>query len=60
MREKNGDNEHGLDGNSQDPTYSLTFKDVVDILEIIECATCRELEIQLGDLRMTVIKRGDE
>jgi hypothetical protein len=42
--------EHGL-------SYDLTYKDVVDILEVIEHSMCRELHIESGDLKLTVEKR---
>jgi hypothetical protein len=38
-------------------TYDLTYKDVVDILEVIEQSTCRELHVESGDLKLTVVKR---
>jgi hypothetical protein len=38
-------------------TYDLTYKDVVDILEVIENSMCRELHIESGDLKLTVEKR---
>ncbi len=40
-------------------TYDLTYKDVVDLLEIIDHSTCRELHLQLEDLNLTVIKKGE-
>ena len=40
-------------------TYDLTYKEVVDILEIIDHSTCRELHLELEDLKLTVIKRGN-
>ncbi len=36
---------------------SLTYKDVVDILEIIDDSVCGELHLELEDLKLTVIKR---
>jgi hypothetical protein len=38
-------------------TYDLTYKDVVDLLDIIDSSTCRELCIESGDLKLTVEKR---
>jgi hypothetical protein len=38
-------------------TYDLTYKDVVDILEVVEHSTCHELHIESGDLRLTIEKR---
>lgn len=41
-------------------TYDLTYKDVIDILEIIDHSTPGELHLELGDLKLTVVKRrGD-
>jgi hypothetical protein len=41
-------------------TYDLTYKDVVDILEIIDHSTPGELHLELEDLKLTVVKRrGD-
>jgi len=37
-------------------TYDLTYKDVVDILEVIDGSTCRELHVESGDLKLTVVK----
>jgi len=45
--------------NGKKLTYDLTYKDVVDILEIIDHSTCRELHLELEDLKLTVIKRGN-
>ena len=41
-------------------TYDLTYKDVIDILEIIDHSTHGELHLELEDLKLTVVKRrGD-
>ena len=53
-----------LDGESEpnenEPvlTYELTYKDVVDILKIVDSSACREVRIELGDFKLTVVKRG--
>jgi hypothetical protein len=39
-------------------TYNLTYKDVVDILQSINASSCRELHLELGDLKLRVVKRG--
>ena len=39
------------------PSYELTYKDGVDILEIIDHTTPGELHLELGDLKLTVVKR---
>ena len=46
-----------LDGSERELTYDLTYKDVVDILEVIDRSTCRELHVESGDLKLTVVKR---
>ena len=40
--------------------YDLTYKDVVDILEIIDHSTSGELHLELGNLELTVVKRRGE
>jgi hypothetical protein len=41
-------------------TCDLTYKDVIDILEIIDHSTHGELHLELEDLKLTVVKRrGD-
>jgi len=46
--------------NEAKSTRDLTYKDVVDILEIIDHSTCGELHLELGELKLTVVKReGD-
>lgn len=37
--------------------YDLTYKDVVDILEIIDNSSCAEMYLELEDLKLTVVKR---
>lgn len=37
-------------------TYDLTYKDVVDILKIIDDSTSQELHLELGDLKLDIIK----
>jgi len=41
-------------------TYHLTYKDVVDILEIIDHSTSGEFHLELGNLKLTVVKRRGE
>ena len=46
--------------NEKKLTYDLTYKDVVDILEIIDHSIPGELHLELGDLKLTLVKRrGD-
>ena len=58
MSDRNTHEENDLDKNLRDLTYTLTYKEVVDILEIIDRSTCHELRVESGDLKLTVIKRG--
>ncbi len=44
---------HGL--SSKD----LTYKDMVDILEIIDHSTGGELHLEIGDLKLTVVKKRE-
>jgi len=37
-------------------TYDLTYKDVVDILKIIDDSASQELHLELGDLKLDVVK----
>lgn len=39
-------------------TYTMTYKDVVDLLEIADSSPCHELHVELGDLKLTIVKRG--
>jgi len=41
-------------------TYNLSYKEVVDILQIInETTNCQELHLELGDLKLTVIRKDN-
>ncbi len=40
-----------------DLIYALTFKDVVDILEVIDNSDGKELNLEVGDLKLDLIKR---
>jgi hypothetical protein len=55
-----GGKKHGEEkapARDDDLTYSLTFKDVVDILEVIDRSEGKELNLEVGDLKLNVIKR---
>jgi len=41
----------------QNLPYFLKFKDVVDILEIIDNSLCKELKLELGKLKLTVERK---
>jgi hypothetical protein len=51
-------NGRNFEKNEKKLTYDLTYKDVVDILEIIDHSTCGELHLELEDLKLTVVKKG--
>jgi hypothetical protein len=50
--------EYSLDRDQKQLIYTLTYKDVVDILQIIDHSTCRELNLEVGDLKMTIVKKN--
>jgi hypothetical protein len=55
MDDKDAVGKEGPDG-EVDLTYTLTYKDVVDILEVIDRCESRELRLEVGDLKLTLIK----
>jgi hypothetical protein len=52
--------EHDFKKNKHRLTYELKYKDVVDILEIIDHSTHGELHLELEDLKLTVVKRAGD
>ena len=46
------------DSNDSKLSYDLTYEDVVDILKVIDNSMGGELHVELGDLKLTVVKRG--
>jgi hypothetical protein len=50
--------EQEADRNQVKLTYDLTYEDVVDILKVIDNSMGGELHVELGDLKLTVVKRG--
>jgi hypothetical protein len=48
---------HGSKENRDRSTYELTYKDVVDVLEVIDNSPFGELQLELEDLKLTVVKR---
>ena len=56
MGDKDGIEKSAVD-HSDDLTYTLTFKEVVDILEVIDSWDGKELRLEVGDLKLNVIKR---
>ena len=39
-------------------SYDLTYEAVVDILKVIDNSMGGELHVELGDLKLTLVKRG--
>lgn len=37
-------------------TYELSYKDVVDIMKIIDESTCREMHLEIGDFKLDLVK----
>jgi acetyl-CoA carboxylase biotin carboxyl carrier protein len=37
-------------------TYELTYKDVVDIMKIIDESICQELHLEIGDFKLDLVK----
>lgn len=50
--------EQEADRNEAKLTYDLTYEDVVDILKIIDNSLGGELHVELGDLKLTVVKKS--
>jgi hypothetical protein len=50
--------EQEVDRNEVKLTYDLTYEDVVDILKVIDNSMGGELHVEVGDLKLTVVKRG--
>jgi hypothetical protein len=49
--------EYNGEWDQKEITYTLTYKDVVDILQTIDHSECRELHLEVGDLKLTVVKK---
>lgn len=40
--------------------YDLTYKEVVDVLKLInESESCRELRLEMGDMKLTIVRDGN-
>jgi hypothetical protein len=50
--------EQKADRNEAKLTYDLNYEDVVDILKVIDNSMSGELHLEVGDLKLTVVKRG--
>jgi acetyl-CoA carboxylase biotin carboxyl carrier protein len=37
-------------------SYKLTYKDIVDIIKIIDDASCHELQIEIEDMKLKIVK----
>jgi acetyl-CoA carboxylase biotin carboxyl carrier protein len=40
----------------KEPVYTLTYRDVVDILKIIDESSCQELHLELNEVRLDVVR----
>lgn len=58
IKDKTGKEYEDIEGNGKGLSYDLTYKDVVDVLEIIDHSEAGELHLEVGDLKLTVRKRG--
>jgi acetyl-CoA carboxylase biotin carboxyl carrier protein len=45
-----------MDAMNKGLTYELTYKDVVDIMKIIDESTCQELHLEIGDFKLDLMK----
>jgi acetyl-CoA carboxylase biotin carboxyl carrier protein len=45
-----------MDAMNKGLTYELTYKDVVDIMKIIDESVCQELHLEIGDFKLDLVK----
>jgi biotin carboxyl carrier protein len=45
-----------MDAMNKGLTYELTYKDVIDIIKIIDESTCQELHLEIGDFKLDLVK----
>jgi len=45
-----------MDAMNKGLTYDLTYKDVVDIMKIIDESICQELHLEIGDFKLDLVK----
>jgi acetyl-CoA carboxylase biotin carboxyl carrier protein len=45
-----------MDAINKGLTYELTYKDVVDIMKIIDESMCQELHLEIGDFKLDLVK----
>jgi len=45
-----------MDAMNKRLTYELDYKDVVDIMKIIDESACRELHLEIGDFKLDLVK----
>jgi acetyl-CoA carboxylase biotin carboxyl carrier protein len=45
-----------MDAMNKGLTYELTYKDVVDIMKIIDESICQELHLEIGDFKLDLVK----
>ena len=45
-----------MDAMDKGLTYELTYKDVIDIMKIIDESICQELHLEIGDFKLDLVK----
>ena len=45
-----------MDAINKGLTYELTYKDVIDIMKIIDESICQELHLEIGDFKLDLVK----
>jgi len=45
-----------MDAMDKGITYELTYKDVIDIMKIVDESICRELHLEIGDFKLDLVK----
>ena len=45
-----------MDAMNKGLTYELTYKDVIDIMKIIDESICQELHLEIGDFKLDLVK----
>jgi acetyl-CoA carboxylase biotin carboxyl carrier protein len=45
-----------MDAMDKGLTYELTYKDVIDIMKIIDESVCQELHLEIGDFKLDLVK----
>jgi len=45
-----------MDAMDKGITYELTYKDVIDIMKIVDESVCREMHLEIGDFKLDLVK----